>query len=170
MPPGRELIPEPIAMEMICQFNKLKPPKFEGGTGPVIYEEWLRRMENLFEIMECPERFKVHLATYQFKREVEFWWGTVKPAVGEPVLTWNQLKALMDAQYYPRDVRTVKEREFLCLKQGEISVMEYAAKFNELSRFVPNHVVTEEMRMNHFELGLKGEIRQIIAGYAYTNF
>jgi len=22
-------------------------------------------MENLFEVMECPERFKVHLATYQ---------------------------------------------------------------------------------------------------------
>ena len=26
------------------------------------------------------------------------------------------------------------------------------------------------MRMNHFEQGLKEEIKQIIAGYAYTNF
>jgi len=83
-------------MEIICQFNGLKPPKFEGGTGPMVYEEWLQRMENLFEIMECPERFKVHLAGYQFEKEDEFWWGTVKPRVGEPVLTWNQLKALMD--------------------------------------------------------------------------
>ena len=58
-------------------------------------------MENLFEIRECPERFKVHLAAYQLEKEVEFWWGTVKPRVGEPVLTWNQLKALMDTQYYP---------------------------------------------------------------------
>jgi len=64
MPPRRELTPEPTVMEMICQFNKLKPPKFEGGTDPMVYEEWLRRMENLFEIMECPERFKVHLAAY----------------------------------------------------------------------------------------------------------
>jgi len=72
MPPRRELIPEPIALKMICQFNKLKPPKFEGGTDPMVYEEWLRRMENLFEIMECPERFKVHLAAYQFKKEAEF--------------------------------------------------------------------------------------------------
>jgi len=38
-------------------------------------------MENLFEIMECPKRFKVHLATYQFKKEAKFWWGTVKPRV-----------------------------------------------------------------------------------------
>ena len=72
MPPRRELTSEPTAMEMICQFNKLKPPKFEGGTDPMVYEEWLRRMENLFEIMECPERFKVHLAAYQLEKEAEF--------------------------------------------------------------------------------------------------
>ena len=83
----------------------------------------------------------------------------MKPRVGEPVLTWNQLKALMDAQYYPRDVRRVKEREFLCLKQGEMSVMDYAAKFNELSRFAPNQVATEEMRIDHFEQGLRGEVK-----------
>jgi len=82
------------------------------------------------------------------------------------MLTWNQLKALMDAQYYPRDIRRVKEQEFLCLRQGEMSKMEYTAKFNELSQFAPNHVATEEMRMKHSVQGLKGEIKQIIAGYA----
>jgi len=76
----------------------------------------------------------------------------------------------MDALYYPRDVRRVKEQEFLCLKQGEMSVMEYVAKFNELSRFAPNQVVTEEMRMDHFEQGLRGEVKQIIAGYTYDSF
>jgi len=70
MPPRRELIIEPTALEMICQFNKLKPPKFEGGTDPMVYVEWLWRMENLFEIMECPERFKVHLAAYQFEKKL----------------------------------------------------------------------------------------------------
>ena len=88
MPPRCKLIKEPTAIEMICYSNKLKPPKFE-GTDPMVCEEWLRRMENLFEIMECPERFKVHLAGYQFEKEDEFWWGTVKPRVGEPVLIWN---------------------------------------------------------------------------------
>ena len=71
MPPRRELILEPATMEMIYQFNKLKPPKFGGETNPMAYEKWLRRMKNLFEIIECPERFKVHLATYQFEKEVE---------------------------------------------------------------------------------------------------
>ena len=63
MPPRQEP-PEPNTMQMICQFNKLKPSKFEGESDPLTYEEWLRKMENLFEIIECPERFKVCLAIY----------------------------------------------------------------------------------------------------------
>jgi len=55
----------------------------------MVYREWLRRTENLFEIMEYPERFKVHLVGYQFEIEAKFWWGTMKPRVGELVLTWN---------------------------------------------------------------------------------
>jgi len=40
-----------------------------------------------------------------------------------------------------------------------MSVMEYAVKFNELSQFIPNQVATEEMRMDHFEQGLRGEVK-----------
>jgi len=61
----------------------------------------------------------------------------VKRQAGGPLLTWDQLKALMDTQYYLRDIRRAKEHEFLYLKQGEMSV-KYVAKFNELSRFAPN--------------------------------
>jgi len=86
------------------------------------------------------------------------------------MLIWNQLKALMDAQYYPQDVRRAKEWEFLRLKQGEISVVEYPTKFNELSHFTPNQVATEEMRIDHFEQGLRGEVKQIKARHTYVNF
>jgi len=49
-------------------------------------------------------------------------------------------------------------------------VAEYAAKFNELSRFAPDQVVTEEMKMDHFEQGIKGPIKQMIAGHVFTSF
>jgi len=39
MPPHREPSPGPTSMDMICQFNKLKPPKFDGGAAPLRYEE-----------------------------------------------------------------------------------------------------------------------------------
>jgi len=47
---SHELIPEPTAIEMIYQFNKLKPPKFEGGADPMVYDEWLRRMETYLRL------------------------------------------------------------------------------------------------------------------------
>ena len=76
----------------------------------------------------------------------------------------------MDAQYYPRDIKRAKEREFLRFKQGQMSVTEYMAKFNELSRFAPNQVTTKEMKMDHFEQGLKGPIQWIIAWHVFTSF
>jgi len=45
-----------------------------------------------------------------------------------------------------------------------MSVMEYAAKFNELSRFAPHQINTEERKTNHFEQGLRGDIKSVIAG------
>jgi len=48
-------------MDIICQFNKLKVPKFHGGSDPLKYEDWKRKLENLFEIMDYPDQYKVAL-------------------------------------------------------------------------------------------------------------
>ena len=42
--------------------------------------------------------------------------------------------------------------------------MEYAAKFNELSRFAPHQLDTEGRKIDHFEQGLRGSIKSMIAG------
>ena len=138
MPPGYALAPEPTIMDMICQFNKLKHPKFQGGADLLKYEEWIRRLENLFKIMECPDRFKVALATYKFEGKAEYWWETVKPRREEAPMAWERLRELMDAKYYPKDAKTAKEQEFISLKQGNMSLIQYMAELNELSRFTLN--------------------------------
>ena len=53
-------------------------------------------------------------------------------------MNWERLIELLDNKYYPWDVQRMKEREFLSLKQGHLSVMQYTAQFNELSRFAPH--------------------------------
>ena len=63
--------------------------------------------------MDCPARFKVALATYQFEGEYEFWWGTIKPGGYKPPINWERLKQLMDAKYYPKDAKRAKQQEFL---------------------------------------------------------
>ena len=120
--------------------------------------------------MECLDRFKVALTTYQFEGEAEYWWGTIKPKRGRKPHDWTRLRELMDQKYYPKDVQGVKEQEILGLKQGNRSVMEYASKFNELIRFAPHQLSMEEIRMEHFEQGLKGNIKSMIAGQTFKNF
>ena len=127
-------------------------------------------IRNFFEIMDCPDQYKIALTTYQFKGEAECWWDTVKPRGNENPMTWERLIGLLDNQYYPRDVQRIKQRDFLRLKQGQMSVMKYASKFNELSRFAPHQVNTEERKMDHFEQGLRRDIKSVIAGQNFDNF
>lgn len=39
------------------------------------------------------------------------------------------------------------ENEFLFLRQGEMSVIDYAAKFTELSKFASDYVITDKLKM-----------------------
>jgi len=48
--------------------------------------------------------------------------------------------------------------------------MEYKARFNELSRFAMHQVNTEERKMDHFEQGLRGDIKSVIVGKTFTSF
>ena len=46
-------------VEVLCNFQKLKTPKFEGGLDPLVHEDWIRKTEDLLELIECPPQFKV---------------------------------------------------------------------------------------------------------------
>ncbi|CAL9004568.1 unnamed protein product [Prunus brigantina] len=59
--------------------------------------------------------------------------------------------------------------QFLYLKQGSMSVVEYEHKFNELSRFAPELVATEEDRRRRFEGGLWWEIQVVVTANTYPN-
>jgi len=51
-----------------------------------------------------------------------------------------------------------------------MSVMEYTAQFNKLSRFAPVHVAIDKMRMVRFEHGLKHKLKEAVTGHYYANF
>jgi len=69
-------------------------------------------------------------------------------------------------RYFPEDVRGKKEIEFLVLKQGDMSVTEYVAKFVELTKFYPHYIAKTAgfSECIKFENGLRAEIKRAI-GY-----
>ena len=72
------------------------------------------------------------------------------------IITWGVFKEEFLEKYFPADLRSKKEIEFFELKQRNISVADYAAKFEELSRFFPhyNDVGAEVSKCIKFESGL----------------
>ena len=60
--------------------------------------------------------------------------------------------------------RHAKAREFLDLKQGTMTVLEYVAKFTELARFGDDYVASYMAKVRKFEDGLKLSIRGKIVG------
>ena len=56
-----------------------------------------------------------------------------------------------------------KEDEFINLKQGEMTVVQYEAKFANLSKYAPDMVRTEAKRKRRFLIGLTSELQNALA-------
>ena len=67
-------------------------------------------------------------------------------------------------KYFPETARHAKAQEFLELKQGAMTVMDYVARFTELARFADDYVATDLVKVRRFENGLKLFIRGRIVG------
>nr|KYP40857.1 Transposon Ty3-G Gag-Pol polyprotein [Cajanus cajan] len=79
--------------------------------------------------MDCPLTQKVKLATFMLTVDAHFWWE------GALWRILDNFKKVFLEKYFPDDVRSRKEMEFLELKQGNDTVEVYAAKFDALVRY-----------------------------------
>ena len=80
-------------------------------------------------------------------------------------MTWEKFRQLFEFKYITKAARVAKRKEFANLKQGDMSVDEYIRKFEELSRYAPHIVTTNELKVEQFVEGLKPEIfRDVTVG------
>ena len=149
----------------IEQFKKLSPPSFSGEPDPMVAEQWMMRMEKIFDVLNCPDDKKVSLATFMLEGEAEHWWRTMKrisEARHEPI-TWKVFTEKFNDKYFPDCIREQKELEFLNLIQGNLTVAKYESKFTELSRFATHMIDDEYRKARRFERGLRPAIRSRIS-------
>ena len=68
-------------------------------------------------------------------------------------------------KFFPASARHAKAREFLELKQGNMTVLECVAKLTKLARFGDDYVATDMAKVRKFEDGLKLSIQGKIVGF-----
>ena len=75
------------------------------------------------------------------------------------MMTWGEFKEIFMGKFFPASARHAKAREFLELKQGDMTVLKYVAKFTELARFGDDYVATDMAKVLKFKNGLKLSIQ-----------
>ena len=69
-------------------------------------------------------------------------------------LDWEKFKAAFLDRFFPLEMREAKVLEFINLRQGSMSVREYALKFTQLSKYAPSMVADSRDKMSKFVLGV----------------
>ena len=102
---------------------------------------------------------KIRLAAFQLEGEAQVWWNWVKTYRDLEAMTWTGFHDLFMSKYFPATTRHAKAQEFLELRPGTMTVMEYVARFTELARFSEDYVATDMAKVSRFENGLEFSIR-----------
>jgi hypothetical protein len=87
------------------------------------------------------------------------WWNAYTVAHAAPnTITWQEFRDSFRTHHIPSGVIKLKKRDFLALKQGNMSVNEYLDKFTQLSRYASDKVNTDPKRQERFLDGLIGPL------------
>ena len=77
-------------------------------------------------------------------------------------MTWEFFLQEVRAKYVTEMYRESKWKQFLKLKQRNLSVAEYEKEFSRLSKYAPELVLTEPFRCRKFEDGLHDSIKRYL--------
>ncbi|XP_030467291.1 uncharacterized protein LOC115686212 [Syzygium oleosum] len=131
----------PPMHKLVDQFLKLKPPKFTGTGDLEATTLWIGELEKAFALLRCSDEDKVTLAVYQLQGNASTWWEAF----------YNK--------YFLDYAGKQKMNEFERLRQNQLSVDQYEAKFVELSKYALRLVEDPVDKTMRFGNGLKPEIK-----------
>ncbi|MQM03853.1 hypothetical protein Taro_036640 [Colocasia esculenta] len=149
----------PSTME---RFKRMLPPSFKGESDPLLAESWIREIEKIFRAIRCADEDKVTLATYMLQERADVWWASLlrtRFEDGAIDVACDEFVRLIRAKFIPEHMQDRMEQEFLSLAQGSMTVLEYEARFYELSKYAPHIVADEHRKTKKFVMGLKPSLR-----------
>ncbi|GJX75248.1 putative reverse transcriptase domain-containing protein [Tanacetum coccineum] len=153
----------PVARECTYQdFMKCQPLNFKGTEGVVRLIRWFEKMETVFHISNCPEKYQVKYATCTLLNSALTWWNSHKRTIGTEAafaMSWRELMKLMTEVYCPRNEIQKMESELWNLTVKNNDLAAYTQRFQELTMMCTKMVPEEEDRVEKFIGGLPDNIQ-----------
>ncbi|XP_012833825.1 PREDICTED: uncharacterized protein LOC105954689 [Erythranthe guttata] len=162
----------PMEDQRFERFLRFRPPKFVGEPDDRKAENWLNELEKIFEVTNYSDSQKVSYAAFQLEETARHWWRVVnqKWAQNNTARTWANFVQEFNEKFIPKVVKNARERDFMNLTQGTMTVAQYEARFNYLIRYAPHYMNDETRKVRKFIEGLKLELRWAIISSDATNY
>ncbi|GJY88575.1 putative reverse transcriptase domain-containing protein [Tanacetum coccineum] len=143
-------------------FLKCQPLNFNGTEGVVGLTRWFEKMEIVFHISNCPEKYQVKYASCTLLNSALTWWNSHKRTIGIEAayaMSWAELMKLMTEVYCPRNEVQKMETELwnLAVKGNDLTA--YTRRFQELVLLCTRMVPNEEDKVERFVGGLPDNIQ-----------
>nr|GEZ52522.1 reverse transcriptase domain-containing protein [Tanacetum cinerariifolium] len=104
-------------------FLKCQPLNFNGTEGVVGLTHWFEKMDTVFHISNCVEKYQVKYATYILLNSALTWWNSHKRIIRIEAMSWAELMKLMTEVYCPRNEVQKMETELwnLAVKGNDLT-------------------------------------------------
>ena len=127
-------------------------------------EFWLENLERVLEEVRCPPDQRASCAVSLLQGEAYDWWKLVLKSPGIPYpMTWEFFVQEFRAKYVTDMYRESKWKQFLNMKQRNLSVAEYEKEFSHLIKYASEAFLTKAFRCRKFEDGLHDSIKRYLA-------
>jgi hypothetical protein len=153
------------------EFMSHHPPTYSNSTDTLDADDWLKTVTKKLERAQCTDSEMVLYASRRLEGLASDWWdaySTTHPAPN--TITWQQFRDAFCAHHIPDGVLKLKQREFLSLKQGNMSMNEYLDKFTQLSRYASDKINTYPKRQERFLDGLIGPLNYQLQSHTFPDF
>ncbi|GJY79054.1 putative reverse transcriptase domain-containing protein [Tanacetum coccineum] len=123
---------------------------------------WSEKMETVFHISNCLERYQAKYATCTLLNSALTWWNSYKRTIRTDdayALSWRELLKLMTEVYCPRNEIQKMETELWNLSVKNNDMATYTQRFQELTMMCTKMVPEEEDRVERFIGGLPDNIQ-----------
>ncbi|MQM22158.1 hypothetical protein Taro_055206, partial [Colocasia esculenta] len=118
-------------------------------------------------VLYFPHR-RLWIMEYSCKERADVWWVSLlrtRFEDGAVDVAWDEFVRLFRAKFVPEHIQDRMEQEFLSLAQGSMTVLEYEARFSELSMYAPHIVADEPKMVKKFVMGLKPSLRTRLVAF-----
>jgi hypothetical protein len=169
-PPPQPQMPQ-MPRDKRAEFMRGHPPVFAHSSDPMDAEDWLCTVERELHTAQCDDRKKVLYGPRLLRGAAQSWWESYLATHANPdTITWEEFRCSFRQYHVPAGLMTVKNEEFLALKQGSSSVSEYGDRFLQLSRYAPKDVNTDTKRQYRFLRGLVDPLQYQLMNHTFPTF